>query len=234
MSRSRRLRFSVGGERLPVATRLDGLPQPDALLVVGDVLDLVGDRPAVGLVQRGQGIGEGLARDVQAQVPRRDPRLELRGERRLEALGLERRVADGFGAERVELRGEVAVHAVRLDERHRCGDAAEEHVVRGLGRSRRRGRACCRFGRSAVPVGLEGLEELHQPGMGGDELAVAALEQASPLRRDCLGVLEVLVEERPCVAGVQSVDVERAHSACCSSSLRRGGGPSPRQSTCRG
>ena len=128
------------GERLPVAARLDRLPQPDALLVVGDVLDLVGDRPAVGLAQRGQGVRERLARDVQAQVPRRDPRLELRRERRLEALWLERGVADRLRAEGVELRGEVAVHAVRLDERHGCGDAAEEHVVRGLGRSRRRGR----------------------------------------------------------------------------------------------
>ena len=44
----------LGRERLAVAARLDRLAQPDALLVVGDVLDLVGDRPAVGLEKRGE------------------------------------------------------------------------------------------------------------------------------------------------------------------------------------
>ena len=39
----------VRAERLVVAARLDHRPQPDALLVVGDVLDLVGDRAAVDL-----------------------------------------------------------------------------------------------------------------------------------------------------------------------------------------
>ena len=47
--RSSSARFSSARERLAVAARLDRLAQPDALLVVGDVLDLVGDRPAVGL-----------------------------------------------------------------------------------------------------------------------------------------------------------------------------------------
>ena len=37
----------VVGERPAVAARLDRLAQPDALLVIGDVLDLVGDRAAV-------------------------------------------------------------------------------------------------------------------------------------------------------------------------------------------
>ena len=39
----------VLAERRAVTAGLDRLAQPDALLVVGDVLDLVGDRPAVGL-----------------------------------------------------------------------------------------------------------------------------------------------------------------------------------------
>jgi hypothetical protein len=44
----------LGVERLPVGARLDGLTKPDALLVVGDVLDLVGDRAAVGLRRWGR------------------------------------------------------------------------------------------------------------------------------------------------------------------------------------
>ena len=39
--------FLLRGERPAVLARLDPLPQPDALLVVGDVLDLVRDRAAV-------------------------------------------------------------------------------------------------------------------------------------------------------------------------------------------
>ncbi len=48
-------------ERLSVGARLDRLPQPDALLVLRDVLDLVGDRAGVGLAQAGKGVGEGVA-----------------------------------------------------------------------------------------------------------------------------------------------------------------------------
>ena len=47
--------------------------------------------------------------------------------------------------------------------------------------------------------------------MRRDQLGVAALEERAPLRRDRLGVLEVLVEQRTRVAGVQTVDVVHAH-----------------------
>ena len=67
----------VGGERLPVAAGLDRLPEPDSLLVVRDVLDLVGDRPAVDLAQLRQDVGEGLALDADAKHGSRNLLLEL-------------------------------------------------------------------------------------------------------------------------------------------------------------
>src|SRR5207237_967962 len=91
-SHSRRTASPAGGERRPVAARLDRRPEPDPLLVVGDVLELVGDPPAVGLAQQRQGLGERLAADVGAEEPGGDARLELRRQRRDEPLRLERRV----------------------------------------------------------------------------------------------------------------------------------------------
>ena len=120
----------------------------------------------------------------------------------IEPLGLERGVADRLGAERVEVRGEVAVHAVRLDERHRGGDAAEEHLVgTALGaapagrRPARRGAAGAATCRAPLPS-RQRLEQPREAGERRDELAVAALEQRAPLRRNGLRVLEVLLEEQ--------------------------------------
>ena len=58
---------------------------------------------------------------------------------------------------------------------------------------------------------LERLEQAEQAGMGGDELAVAALEELAPLLRDRVGILEVVLEQEPGVARVQAVDVVRTH-----------------------
>src|SRR2546423_2731507 len=41
--------FLVAGERRAITARLDRLAQPNALLVIRDVLDLVRDRPAIRL-----------------------------------------------------------------------------------------------------------------------------------------------------------------------------------------
>ena len=76
----------------PEAPRLDRLPQPDALGVVGDVLDLVRDRAAVDLAQPRQRLEQGVAGDVEAQQPGGDPRLQLRRQRR--ARGASRRAPD--------------------------------------------------------------------------------------------------------------------------------------------
>ena len=54
-------------ERHTVLAGLDCLPQPHALLVIGDVLDLVGDRSGIGLGQARQRVGEGLAWDVETE-----------------------------------------------------------------------------------------------------------------------------------------------------------------------
>ena len=56
----------VGRQRPAVLAGLDRLPEPHAFLVVGDVLDLVRDRPAVRVVQPWQRVGERLAGDIQA------------------------------------------------------------------------------------------------------------------------------------------------------------------------
>ena len=108
------------------------------------------------------------------------------------------------------------MRAVRLDERHGRGDAAEQLGVGGTRlRDRRRDRrsgaaaAAWPFPAGRPPAGL--LEQAGDPGMGRDEVGIAALEERAPLRRHRLGVLEVLVEQGARVAGVQAVDVVRAH-----------------------
>ena len=66
----------------------------------------------------------------------------------------------------------------------------------------------------AGAVALRLREQLEQTGdarMGRDELGLAALEEGAPLGRNRVGILEVLVEQRARVAGVQAVNVVRAH-----------------------
>ena len=65
----------VRRKRLPEPARLDRLTQPDALRVVGDVLDLVRARPAVDLAQVWESIRERLARNVEAEEACGDPGL---------------------------------------------------------------------------------------------------------------------------------------------------------------
>ena len=84
----------LDGQRLAEGARLDVLAQPHALAVRGDVLDLVGDRAAVGLAQVRQRIGERGSRHVHVKDLGRDLGLDLR--RQPERLGVEARVALGF------------------------------------------------------------------------------------------------------------------------------------------
>ncbi len=220
-----------GVERSAVPPRLDRLPEPDALLVAGDVLDLVGHRPAVRLLEARQSLAKRLALDADAQHRGRDARRELVRQLRLEVERVERRVAGRLGPERVEPRGQMAVHAVGLHERHRGGDAAEQHeVARRLGRGRfccgrvacglrRLWRGCRRgAGRVAVRVPVapgrfrRALEQPCDARECGERVDAVCLEERPPLRRDGLGILEVLVEEQTRVAGIQPIDVAHDHS----------------------
>ena len=140
----------VGRERLAVRSGLDRVAEPEPLLVARDVLDLVGERPAVRLAQLRQRLGQRLRGNVEAQEARRDPGLELGRQPRLEPVGVERRITRRLGAERVDVRGEVAVRPVRLDEGHGGRDPAEEVVRGGLG-GRRRGRGRARAPGAPLP-----------------------------------------------------------------------------------
>ena len=106
--------FLVLGERPAVGAGLDHLLQPGALLVGGDVLELVAHRPAVGLAKPRQGLQQGLAGDADAEDRGGDFRHQLRGE--VEVLGLDRGITLGVGAEWVQAGGEVAVGAVTLQQ----------------------------------------------------------------------------------------------------------------------
>jgi hypothetical protein len=213
----------LGGKRAPVSTRLDRLAQPDALLVLRDVLDLVGHRPAVRLPQLRESVGERLARHGEPQQPGGDASLQLGRERRHEPIGLQRGIADGLRSERIQPRREMPVRAVRLDQCGRRRDAAEQLLVGDLRCSSLDDRLGC--GCATVAVG-ERLEQAEEARVGSDDLAVAALEEAAPLRRDRLGVLEVVLEQRPREPGVQPVDVFPAHSVLCSNpAVRTAGGP---------
>ena len=141
----------LGRGRLGVAARLDHAAQPQALAVVGEVLDLVRDRPAVGLAQLREGGGEALARHLHAQQRGRDAGHDLG--RQAHGLGQQRRVAGRLGAQRVEVRGQVAVAAVRLDHRDGRGDALEQRFV---DRARRGGRGGRRGGGGRLDDGGAG------------------------------------------------------------------------------
>ena len=155
----------LAAELLPEAARLDRLPEPDALGVVGDVLDLVGNRPGVDLAQPGQHVEQRLAGDVEAEQLCGDARLELRRQRRSKPRLVERGVAHRLRAEGIEPCVQVAVCAVRLDERHRGRDACEQLLVDG-GRSRRllRELLACSGGRGRALVHLVHLVHLDRGG----------------------------------------------------------------------
>ena len=185
--------------------------------MVRDVLDLVRDRPHVDLLQPGQRVAQGLAFDGEPQEPGRNLRLELGRQRRAEALGLERRIAGRLRAERVEMCCEMPVHADRLHERHRSRDRGEEISVRGRAPAERGGvshrigfrmRARASIGGAAplatpFPSLRAHLDQLGETGQRRQDAVVRALEELTPRGIDGLRVLEVLLEERPDVAGVQ-------------------------------
>ena len=205
-------------QRPPVLARLDRLPQPHALLVICDVLDLVRDGSAVRLAKSRQCVRKRLARNVEAQHGSRDARLELGCQPRDQPFWLERRIAGRLGSERIETCGQMSVHPVGLDERHGRRDGAEQLVGDGwlLDRSSSgRGRG------SMVSVAGQ-LEQAAEPGMRRDDVAVPAFEQLAPFAWDGVGILEVVLEQGTGEARVQAVDV--GHSVCCSNRATRADG----------
>ena len=152
--------FLLVGERLAVGAGLDHLAQPDPLLVRGEVLELVGDRAAVGLAHPRQRLQQRFAGDADAQDRGRDPRHQLR--RQVDVLRLQRRVALRLGAERVELGGEVAVGAVGLEQRGRRLDRLQQLFVDLAG-----GRA--RFGAGGDGDGAAERRRRGRGGVGGGD-----------------------------------------------------------------
>ncbi len=197
------MQLLVVAERAAVAAGLDRLPQPHTLLVVGDVLDLVCDRPAVRLAEARQRIGERLAADEEAQRRGSDARLQLGRQLRDEPFRLERGIAGWLGAKRVEPRREVAVHAVGLHQSHCGSDTADEFLIWNDDRL-----GAFDDGGGSVPV--EALQEQREPGLAREQFFGRAFEERAPFRRDGARVVEVLLEQERRVAGVESVDLRHA------------------------
>ena len=139
------------------AARLDRLAEPDALGVVGDVLDLVRTRARVDLAEARERLEQRVARHGEPEQARGYPGLDIGGQRRNEAGLVQRGVAHRLRAERIEPRREVAVHPVGLDERHRGSDRAQQGPCRPSRlpapprRASRRRLPTARRGRSPVP-----------------------------------------------------------------------------------
>ena len=137
--------------------------------MVGEMLELVRNRPAVRLGELREHVGKRLARDVHTQERRRDPCLEVRSQLRLESQRLERRVAHRLRAQRIEPGSEMAVRAMCLHERHCRRDPAEE-----LRRPARRTQA-------AQPAGAPRLRQrrCYSPRSGGASRAAGQCPGAS-------------------------------------------------------
>ena len=238
------VRRELGAE----AARLDRLPQPDALGVIGDVLDLVRDRPRVDLAQARERVEQCLSRHREPEQAGRDPRLQLRRQRRLEPRFVERGVAHRLRPEWVEAGIQVPVHPVRLDERHRRGDSGDQLRVGSrldhdrTGRRRRRGGA----GAPAQEARRARLPRPERPGAvppqrarltrraaGSAATTSLACEDGSPRRVDGLGIVEVLLEQLLDVAGVEAGGLERGHRRSSAGTSRSRCPSGPRRS-CRG
>ncbi len=106
---------------------LDLLTQPHTLAVRGDVLDLIGDRPAVGLAQVRQCLGERLAGHVHAQNASRYLCHHLW--RQPGCLRVELGLALGLGAEWVQARRKMSVAAEAVHQSARGLDRLQHLLV---------------------------------------------------------------------------------------------------------
>ena len=191
----------VGGERGAEATRLDRLAQPQPLAVRRDVLDLVGDRTAVGLAQVRQRVGQRLTLATYMRRIRAGIRSMSSGVRP-SGSGSSAGSPSGSRPSGSRRGGEMPVGAMRLEQRGGRLHRLQELLVgaqrpgrerrrarvprrgdRGSGRSRRCGRRHdgVRAGRATPEVGEHALVE-----------ALLALEQRlDPLKEAAgLGALD--------------------------------------------
>ncbi len=140
-----------GLHRPPMLTRLDDLAQPDALLVRADVLDLVGDRAAVRLLEVGERLGQRGAGHVDAQQLGRDAGHQLR--RQAQRFRVEGRVAHRLRAQRIQVRAHVPEMAIGLHQRHTGRDRLEPVTVVAGARVRCRCRCRCGEGAATASAG---------------------------------------------------------------------------------
>ena len=227
LRRSRR-RASRRRRGRPVAARLDRVPQPHALLVVGDVLDLVRDRAAVDLAQARVGVRERLASDREPQQRRGDARHQLGRERGDEPSGSSAGSPGGsdpsgsmraarWPCVRCALTSDMAAATPPSSSSSAPRAALRRRHARDDRRRRGRGRGAClglheRSGRLVpVPFFLEPLEKACGAGLRLQHRVRRALEQHAPLRRHRARIVEVLLEHQRGVTRIQSVDLRPGH-----------------------
>ena len=92
----------------------DHTTQPQPFNVVGDVLDLVCERSAIGVSQFRVGVGERRCLDVGPEHIRGNLRHQLRCEP--QRLRIESGIPVGLGTKWIETRGEVSVRTVGFDQ----------------------------------------------------------------------------------------------------------------------
>ena len=225
LSRASRRSFSSAPRRLAVAARLDRLAQPDALLVVGDVLDLVGDRAAVDLAQPRVRVGERLRRRRRAAeaVPGCAPSARASASGSAARARVPGRPAARSRAGRVRAARWPCVRYALTSDIAAATPPSSSLVrrrrlaARERGRSRQPAREPPPADARSWPSPWKQLEQPRQAGLQREQRFGLALEERPPLGRHRARIVEVLLEEQRRVARVQSVDLRPGHpTPCCS------------------
>ena len=244
----------LGGQRPTEPARLDRLTEPDALGVIRDVLDLVGDRPRVDLTKPRERVTQRLTGHREPEELGGNAGLELRRQRRLEARLVECGVPHRLRAERIEARIQMPVHAIRLHERHRGCDRRRRALRRAAegtggaatgGGTAGGGGATTGSSTSTRPPSTTASAPFpsrpvrpptrrSSPGSAVRTSTPPASKSVAPSRIDCLRILEVLLEELPDVPGVQAGGLEAGHAAFLCAGVSRSRCRSGRQRPCRG
>ena len=227
----------VVGESRSKATRLDRLPKPDALGVVGDVLDLVGDRARVDLLEVGSAsrsvlvrartdgaVGRECGSAAPASAAARDASRRAPGHpsapSRVDPAG-----RSGGRASGTPSRADIAAATapIRSSSGACRGAAVSGWAARRRSSPRGAGPRAIRealVGRRAA-VSRRRRLSLELEGDGSTRAVAVPLEQLPPCRVDRLRVVEVLLEELLDVAGIETGRLEGRHRSGCSSRISR-------------